>query len=85
MARYIKPLEDFIKRFEVKFMDDAEYEEFENNGGIWAYQPFLDYMDTFSSDDYGYSVYSHTERSLFGVRTEYYTIKIYKIGKSLTQ
>lgn len=84
MARYIKPLEDFTKRFEIKFKDEAEYEEFENNGGIWTYQPFLDYMTTFSSDEYGYSVYSHTEyKGLFGVRTEYCTVKIYKIGKPL--
>ena len=79
MAKYVKPLEDFTKRFEVKFMDNAEYEEFENNGSIWAYQPFLDYMDTFSSDDYGYSVYSHAERNIFGSRIETFTVKIYKI------
>ena len=78
MAKYIKPLYDFNKFFEIHFKNYEEYEKFDKNGGIWGYKPFQEYMENFDNT-YGYWITYSTEHGLFGKSTNWYTVHICKI------
>ena len=80
MARFIVPLEDFTKRFEIRCKNEEEIERFENNNTIWGYEPFLNYMEAFD-DNYGYAIYYSTSAAISSGRTYTYEVKIYKIKK----
>ena len=47
MARYVKPLSDFDKMFEIYFNNKNEIKEFEDNGEIFEHKPFQDYISNF--------------------------------------
>lgn len=79
MARFVVPLEDFTKTFEIVCDTKKEVEEFEENGCIWGHNPFLNYIERFN-DNYGYSVSVSKSNHLFGKgRTYIYTVHIYDI------
>lgn len=79
MARFVVPLEDFTKTFEIDFNSQKEIEEFEKNGAIWEYEPFLKYIERFD-ENYGYSVSVSKSNHLFGKgKTYIYTVHIYDI------
>lgn len=79
MARFVVPLEDFTKTFEIDFNTQKEIKEFEKNGAIWEYEPFLKYIERFDKN-YGYSVSVSRMSHLFGKgKTYLYTVHIYDI------
>ena len=78
MARHIKPLYDFDKCFEIHFKNEKEYEEFEENGDIYNYKPFKEYMEHFD-DTYGYWITYHVDHGFFGSLTYCYAVHICKI------
>lgn len=78
MARKVKPLYDFDKCFEIYFKNDDEYDEFEEKGSIWGYEPFQEYMENFD-DTYVYWVTYSVSHGIFSGSTYCYTVHICKI------
>lgn len=78
MAKYVKPLPDFDKVFEIYCKNKDKIKEFEDNNEIWGHEPFQDYIEHFD-DTYGYWITYSIYNGFFGCRTYYYTVHICKI------
>ena len=79
MARYVKPLSDFDKVFEIYFNNKNEIKEFEDNGEIFGHEPFQDYISNLyflcfiRSSAKGLCMTSGASRSLFYFNKSFFT------------
>lgn len=80
MAINVKPLYDFDKCFEIYFKNEEEFKKFDENGNIFGYKPFQNYMEHFD-DTYGYWITYSISHGFFGSLTYCYAVHICEISE----
>lgn len=80
MAKFIFPLSELEKQFEINCSTRKAVKQFENAGGIWGHQPFLEFMEQFD-DSYCYSIAENKTNKMFGGKIFTFVVTIYQFDE----